>query len=325
MSEVLSNDQIAALVEAAREGQLPEAKPPAPTRRPKRVREVDFTRPTKFTQDQQRRISRGHEAFCRAASTQLSAEFRSTVQLEVINTDQQTWSAAVNEIPQPSLFGIVSTQTGAPLLLTIEQRAVTTMIEWLLGGATSAKPIDRDLTEIELTLAMRIFGTVVAQLSRTWQEILNTDLALSTVETQQSNIQLAPSSEPTLAITIELEIERISATLSLLVPHRSIETALEQLTSGHYGDHADVEADAETEELVRAALRGVDVEVRAEIGSTDLTVDEVLALQPGDVLKLGPAAAGGTLYADAVPIHRTRPGRSGTRRAVEIMERIDPS
>jgi flagellar motor switch protein FliM len=324
MSEVLTDDQIAALVEAARDGQIPEPAKPAPTRRPKRVRDVDFTRPTKFTQDQQRRIGRGHEAFCRAASTQLSAEFRSTVGLEVINVDQQTWSSAVNEIPQPSLYGVVGTAAGAPLLLSIEQPAITTMIEWLLGGAAGARPLDRDLTEIELTLATRIFTTMVAQLSRTWQELLSIDLVLSGVETQQSNIQLAPTSEPTLAITIEMQIEDQSATLSLLVPHRSVEGPLESLSAGHYGENADVVADAEVEKLVSAALRGITVEVRAEVGSTELTVDQVLALVPGDVLHLGAAASGGTLYADAVPIHRTRPGRSGNRRAVEIMERIDP-
>jgi flagellar motor switch protein FliM len=324
VSEVLSNDQIAALVEAARGGQIPEPKAQASSRRPKRVREVDFTRPTKFTQDQQRRISRGHESFCRAATTQLSAEFRTTVQLEVINVDQQTWSAALNEIPQPSLFGIVSTAAGGPLLLGIEQPVVTTMIEWLLGGEQDGKALDRDLTEIELTIATRIFSTVVSQLSRVWQELLSTDLALGRVETQVSNVQLAPTSEPTLAITIEMQVNKQSATMSLLMPHRSVEAYLEELSTGHFGDPTDHSGDAEIEQMVRTALRGVAVEVRAEVGSTELTVDQVLALQVGDLVKLGAAASGSTLYADSVPIHRARPGRSGLRRAIEVLERIDP-
>jgi flagellar motor switch protein FliM len=166
---------------------------------------------------------------------------------------------------------------------------------------------------------------VVAPLSRTWQELLGTELTLEGLETQQSNLQLAPSSEPTLSVTMELEMQRLSATMTLLIPHRAIEHQLEQLSAGHYGEHSDGSADEEVEELVRSALRGVEVEVRAEIGSRELTIDEVLALQPGDVVKLAPASAGGTLYADSVGIHRTRPGRSGNRRAVEILDRIEPS
>ena len=51
---VLSEDAIAALVDAARDGRLPEEKP-APQRR-RRMRAVDFTRPTKFTSEQERRL-----------------------------------------------------------------------------------------------------------------------------------------------------------------------------------------------------------------------------------------------------------------------------
>ena len=51
---VLSPDAIAALVDAARDGRLPEEKP-APQRR-RRMRAVDFTRPTKFTSEQERRL-----------------------------------------------------------------------------------------------------------------------------------------------------------------------------------------------------------------------------------------------------------------------------
>ena len=81
--QVLSADAIAALVDAAREGRLPE-ETTTPQRR-RRMRAVDFTRPTKFTSDQERRLKRSLEAFCRTASTRLSAELRVPLELEVIN------------------------------------------------------------------------------------------------------------------------------------------------------------------------------------------------------------------------------------------------
>ena len=41
-------------------------------------------------------------------------------------------------------------------------------------------------------------------------------------------------------------------------------------------------------EAVAATLREVTVELRAEVGSNDLAVDAVLALRPGDLVRLGP-------------------------------------
>ena len=67
MSEMLNNDQIAALVDAAKKGQLPEQTASAGNRRGPRLRTVDFSRPTKFTTDHQRRIARAIDAFCQTA------------------------------------------------------------------------------------------------------------------------------------------------------------------------------------------------------------------------------------------------------------------
>ena len=64
MSEHLTPDKIAALVDAAKQGQLPEAGGAhKPSRRGHRLRTVDFSRPTKFTADQARRIIRANETF----------------------------------------------------------------------------------------------------------------------------------------------------------------------------------------------------------------------------------------------------------------------
>src|SRR5919112_5753455 len=94
---VLSPDAIAALVDAAREGRVPE-EPAAPQRR-RRMRAVDFTRPTKFTPEQERKLRRALEAFCRTASTRLSAEVRAPLELEVLAATQLTWANAHAQLP----------------------------------------------------------------------------------------------------------------------------------------------------------------------------------------------------------------------------------
>ena len=73
---------------------------------------VDFSRPTKFTADQQRRLERAHDAFCRTASARLSAELRVPLELEVINIDQLTWANAHGQVPPNSIAAIIE---AAPL------------------------------------------------------------------------------------------------------------------------------------------------------------------------------------------------------------------
>ena len=75
---------------------------------------------------------------------------------------------------------------------------------------------------------------------------------------------------------------------------------------------------------MRTGLEAVDVEIRAEVASRHMPVEEVLALKPGDVLRFRvPAAEGVTLCAGHVPAHRGQPGRNGNWRAVQVIGRAE--
>jgi flagellar motor switch protein FliM len=324
VSDVLSPDEIAQLVAAAKEGGVqPKAAPR--TRKPRRVRELDFTRPVKLAPDQQRRLERAHETFCRTASTRISAELRAPIEFEVINVDQLTWSAALGEVPQPSIFGVVAARPhDTNILLAVEQPLVFRLVERLIGGTGRESPLERPLTEIELALTRRTFVSLLELLSTVWDELFGLTLDLVAIESQVANVELAPPSEPTIVLTIEVRSTHASSTISFLVPYRSIATVSGRL-SGQFADTGDAPvADAEIGEAVRAAVGAVDVEVRAEVGNVELTIADVLALQPGDVVRLDATAANGVyLCAGDVRLHRARPGRNGTHRAVEIVEQLE--
>jgi flagellar motor switch protein FliM len=323
VNQILSSEEIAALVEAAKDGTV------TPTvervRRPRRVREIDFSRPSKFTQEQQRRIERAHETFCRAASTQLSAELRTAIELEVLNVAQHTWASALAELPAASLYGLVETEPlETTLMLAVELDAVQSMLTRLLGGIDPGRAPERAMTEIEVSLARRLYNTLIQNLSPTWSELLGLTLRLSGLETQPQGVQLVmPPGEPCLAVVIEVRSEGNSATLSLVLPWRSIQAVIDKLPSNHHAGEVVAERDPEDAAAVEASLADVATEVRAEVGSAELRIDEVLALKPGDVLRLGSAELGVTLYADEVAVRRAKAGRSGSRRAVQVLEQLE--
>jgi flagellar motor switch protein FliM len=321
--EALSPEQIAALVEAAKNGELQDEEPAAAQRRSPRLRTVNFARPTKFTSDQERRLGRALESFCRTASTRLSAELRVPIELEVISSTQLTWSTAQSQLPANSVCAVIdATPIDTRLLMSAEMPFVLCALEALLGASPDHKPKDRRLTEIDWALARRLFATMLGQLSLIWKDAADVELSLSSLEGSTENAQVAPFSEPTLALTVEARIARTSSTLALLVPYCAI-APVAAAFSQRDGAGLAVEDEAAAEAL-DGALRGVEITMRAEVAERRLSVDEVLALRPGDVLTLdGQVAAGVTLYADQVPVHRARPGRSGSKRAVQVVGPVE--
>ena len=317
--QVLSADAIAALVDAARAGRLPE-EPDAPQRR-RRMRAVDFTRPTKFTSEQERRFKRGLEAFCRTASTRLSAELRMPLELEVINTTQLTWSNAHGQIPSGSITALVEcAPIGTRMMLSAEPGLVLGAIELLLGGTDLADIGERRLTDIDWALARHFYERLLAQMSVIWTDMARVELSVAQLEMHLETAQMVPVSEPTLTLTMEARLNGVSSTLALLLPWSAIAPVADRFAARD--DAAAGRGEGEVENVRRAVGR-VDMTVRAEVAAVELPIEQVLALQPGDVLRLNaPADAGVTVYADKVPVHRGKPGRSGSRRAVQVSGRV---
>lgn len=319
--DLLSHDEIAALVAAAKDGSLPEATAEPQRRRGHRVREIDFSRPTKFTQEQQRRFERAHESFCRRVSTKLTAELRTPFEFALINTSQLTWSAALTEIPPGALLNVIRIDPpGTKLLLSAELEFVLRMIDLVLGGSADGKVVRRELTDIENALARRLFQMVVEPLSLAWEELAELTLTQLEVESQTASVQLVPLSEPSLVLTFEARVAQSSSTLSLVVPYHSVEPALAHIGSHRYESDAVAPRGDGASVATSGALEAVEVEVRAEVGSLELSLAELLALEPGAVLRLASPGGAGLLVLDDTPIHRVRLGQSGGRVAVQVVE-----
>lgn len=316
MSDVLSDAEITALVNAAAQPQ-PREQPSGGSRRLHRVRTVDFSRPTKFGSEHQRRIARSLETFCQTAASRLAAELRVPVELEVINTNQLTWSSAQSEFPAKSLAATIETSPAATrMLLIAELSFVLAGLECLLGGSPERVPRDRRLSEIDLSLARRIIDSIVHQLSLVWVDLAGLELSTVGLDLHSDAIQIASVSEPTFIVLIEGRLAGHSAMLGLLVPWLAIESVSERV-AGH--DAHNGANDAAAARAVHGALSEVPVTLRAEIGSIELGVEEVLGLQAGSIIRLGSQAdAGVSLFVENVQLARAQPGRSGARRAVQI-------
>lgn len=317
--EMLNADRIAELVEAAKDGSLPDAA--QTTRRNGRLRSIDFSRPTKFGADQQRRINRSTEVFCQTATTRLSSELRWPLEFEILNTQQLTWAATQAQVPNGSLLTVLEVEPiGTRMLLTVERSFILVCLECLLGGAPERPARERRMSEIDWQLARRLMESLVTPLSLVWQELGGVSLRVREVGPHgpQESTQVATVSEPTYSTFIEARINQQSYALGLLIPWASIEP-INSLVAGRESTRAD-NHDALVARMQRP-MSNVPVTVRAEVASVQMRVQDILALAPGSTVTFETLADDGVeLYADNVRLGRAAPGRQGLRRAAQLLE-----
>ena len=295
----------------------------APTaRRAHRLRTLDFTRPTKFSNDQQRRIERAMETFCQTAGTRLSSELRWPTELELLSTTQQTWAGAQNQLTPDALPVLIEVAPlGTRMLLCVEHALVLVCLQALLGGVPERPSRERRLSEIDWALTARLLDSIVGSLSGVWEEIGGIALRAGEIDPTDA-AQVASVSEPTFSIVLECRFNQESYTLTLLVPWIAVEPVAGQLSGRETARHTD-EPDRDATPTARA-MSNVRVTLRAEVASVQMSVEEILALGPGSVIALGaPARDGVTLFAENTPLAAAHPGASGTRRAVQVRTLAD--
>jgi flagellar motor switch protein FliM len=289
-------------------------------RRHQRLRTLDFSRPTKFSNDQQRRITRAMETFCQTASTRLSSELRWPLELEILSTSQLTWAAAHSRLASESVPVLVEVDPiGTRMLLSVEQSFVLVCLEALLGGAPERPARDRRMTEIDWSLTARLLGSIIGQLSAVWEEIGGITLRPGEIDPTDAG-HVASVSEPTFSMVLECRINQQSFTLTLLVPWIAVEPVANQLSGREPTRRPD---GVDHTAPMRGAMSRVKVTLRAEVAAIHLTAEEILALRPGDVVRLGARAEDGVgVFAENTPLARAVPGAAGPRRAVQIRSKL---
>jgi flagellar motor switch protein FliM len=288
-----------------------------------RIRDLDFSQPTKFTTELRRRIGRALDPFCDALGAWMSGELRADVELGVTDIGQHTWAAAKARLPADSIaVAVVAESIGRRMLLSVELPLVLQALECLMGGEAKQAPVERHLTEIDWVLTRGILDSFVKELSGAWTEIDGPELERGDVDMEGDAGVFTPVGEPTLSVGIQCSIDGLSAAMALLIPWAAIEPVAERWrgTSG-----PPLGADAASADALRRGLAGAQVLMRGEVGSVQMPIEQMLELVPGAVVTLEEKADEGVrLYAEEVALGRGRPGRSGPRRAIKLESTGEP-
>ncbi len=281
------------------------------------VRALDFSQPTKFTTELRRRIGRTLDLFCEALGSSLAGELNAEVELALTDVSQHTWAAAKAQLPADSIaVAVEAPAIERQMLMSVELALVLQALECLLGGEASQAPKERHMTEIDWVLTRGVLDAIVGHLSAAWDELGGPELERGEVDIEGDAGVPSSVGEPTLSVALEVKIDNLASTISLLIPWTAIEPITERIRGGGVELSS---ADPRGADALRRGVAGAQVLLRAEVGSLQMPIERMLELAPGSLLGLEDRAEDGVLlFAEGVSLGRGRPGRAGARRAVKL-------
>ncbi|MDD4890211.1 MAG: flagellar motor switch protein FliM, partial [Phycisphaerae bacterium] len=331
MADVLEQSEVDALLAAVDGGQV-EAGADGPggtaatTVSDKPVQDYDFKRPERVSKDQLRALEAIHEGFARNLGASLSGFLRTIIEIRVGSIEQLTYSEFIRSLPNPTSFNLLEGDgLDGQLCLEISPLIIYPIIDRLLGGSSSEIFVpQRPLTAIEQRLVNRLTDRALATLTESWSHLVPVKFRLTATESNPQLVQIVPPNEVVVIIVFEIKMGTRTGNMSLCIPFNVIEPLMGRLANQSWLNYRRKESPASQTALVRENIKSAAMEIRAFLAKSTITVNELMNLQPGDVLTTDKAASGEIiLQIEGLNKYAGRVGQLRGHRAIKVSRRTD--
>jgi flagellar motor switch protein FliM len=250
------------------------------------VQVYDFKRPERVSKDQMRALEALHEGFGRNFGAALSGYLRTIIEVSVAHIEQLTYSEFIHSLPNPTCFNLLKAeQLEGQLCLEISPLIIYPIIDRLLGGSNADLFIpQRPLTQIEQRLVQRITDRATHHLSEAWSNLTPVTFKVEDFESNPQLVQIVPPNETVVVIGFELKMGNRAGTMSLCIPYNVIEPIMGVLAAQNWFSYQRKGGQEDHLKKLTRNVSNAKVEMRAFLAQTTITMDELLALQVGDVI-----------------------------------------
>lgn len=274
----------------------------------------------------QERIVRGrmptmeivNERFARNLRVGLFNFIRRNPDVSVGPVGVRKYSAFLRELAVPTNFNIVAVR---PLrgsgLIVCEPTLVFGVIDTLFGGngKLHTRIEGRDFSATEQRVIGRLVEVICEEYKKAWRGIYPLELDYQRSEMQPQFANIATPSEIVVSSSFHLEIGDISGAIHFCIPYATLEPIRDVLYSSTQGDA--IEVDRRWVTLLTREIQSAQVSLVAELAQTEATVEQLLAMRPGDFLELDrePRIQA---KVDGVPLFECQYGTHNSKYAIRI-------
>ena len=285
MAETLSQAEIDALLKAMSEGEVDTDTMQQGNE--KKIKDYDFSRPTKFSKEHLRTLEFIFEHYARLISTNLPVYLRKSVQVSVMNSESSTYNEFTNSLSSPIILGIINF---APLngsaIMEVDTNLGYAMLDRMLGGNGVPLEKSREFSEIEQIIIQKILVMFTQLLREPWKNVIELSPVLNRMETNAQFAQVIAPGDMVAIVTLSLKIGDIEGFMNICLPFFTLEDVMDKLNTKYWYSNMQENHDENYEAYVESLIRKVDVPIRAILGKSTISVNDFLNLQVGDCIRL---------------------------------------
>ncbi|MDE7400081.1 MAG: flagellar motor switch protein FliM [Oscillospiraceae bacterium] len=290
MADVLTQAQIDEMLKSVAMG----AEPVVTKTEEAAVKEYDFRAPKKFTKEQIKILESIFENYARLLSSYLTGKLRLYSRVSLVNIEEQRYNEFNNALPDYVVMGMVDLGikneeiSETDVIVQVSNTITYTMIDRLLGGKGEFSELNRDFTEIEITIMTDVMKSFADLLKEPWLSHIDLEPRLIGIETNSRVVQTIGHEDTVIIVALEVEINNSKSIISVCIPAINLDEIMGKFIPRYSGQRRKTDAAREQErrDIIMTGISTTDLEVKAVLGMINLDLYEVLTLQVNDVIPL---------------------------------------
>ncbi len=325
MAKILSQEEIDALLTTVSTGDDGAEQDNLADEHLQSVIAYDFKHPNRVSKDQIRTLENMHDNFGGHYGSSLSAVLRTIVDVDLVSVDQITYSEFIMSLVTPSCtYTFAAPPLEGGCLVDFNPTLTFSLIDRMFGGNGKILETERELTGIERSVMGRLASKLYRDLARVWENIVQIEVEQKSFETNPQFIQIVPPGETVVVVSFQIKLFQSTGLLTICYPYVSLDPIMTRLSAQNWIDatkkknlNADRELNLKNVGLVQA-------NIAAELARSQLKIKDFLNLQIGDIVPVEKKIAEPvTIYVNKRRKFKARPGLSGKKRAVQVIEPLD--
>lgn len=284
-NNILTQEEMDALLKAVDAGEVPvKREKVSPT---KTCTDYDFKNPSYISREGLRMLRLLHDNFSRNLGISLSAFLRTLVQVKVVSLKQIPYYDFVASLHNPTFLSVINmSPLKGGIIIELNTGLLLLFIERMLGGEGEVPSEVRPLTDIELVISSRLIKKTVDEYKSAWRDIISFEPKIEEVQTNPRFVQFVGRNENIVHICLELKLGATTGTLNICFPLFTLEPIISRLVTQCRIPDSNTTKQISKVTKIQDALLDVPVTMRAVLGTTKLSIREIIGLKQGDIIKL---------------------------------------
>ncbi len=222
-----------------------------------------------------------------------------------------------NQVVPTNLNLVTAKPLRGTALFVFDPNLVFLVVDNMFGGdgRFHTRVEGRDFTGTEQRIIQGLLRVVFAEYTRSWKPVheFHFEYIRSEMNSQFANI--ATPSEIVISTTFSIEFGGTSADMHICFPYSMLEPIRDLLYSAMQSDQ--LSTDQRWIIMLRKQLKGVEVELVAQLATATISLRQILDMKAGDIIPLSiPEQI--TASVDEIPLMECHYGQQGGRYALKI-------